>query len=111
MPDTQPGIKYTFYNNPNIKLVPPESWDAAKPIARSLIEIIRQFLAVTYSDLKQFPAVALDHPRDETHGDYFTNISFQVAGNVAKPPMAVAQSLGEALTADSAATSLVSNVE
>ena len=111
MPDSQTEQKHTFYNDPDIKLVPPESWDAAKPIARKLTEIIGQFLAGAYPDLKPLPAIALDHPRDETHGDYFTNIAFQVAGDVAMPPMTVAQSLSEALTGSPAAASVVGNVE
>jgi len=67
-------------------------------IQKFLAEKIKEAVKDTYSiDLKE---VFLEHPQDETFGDYATNVAMVISKQVGKPPVEIASNLCYKISSD-----------
>ncbi len=84
-----------FYNDPTINLVAADAWDLAKDIESSIKTILKRVVNEYVKDESQDVRISLSQPKDNTHGDYATNIALLLAGILKKEPLIIAQELKE----------------
>jgi arginyl-tRNA synthetase len=93
--------KISFYNDPEINLVTPEKWDAAK----ELQEALKQELVTASGSTCE-----LERPKDNNFGDYSANVAMILAKQQGRAPKEVAAEIVTKLKQSAKFNELISDV-
>lgn len=84
--------KVAFYKDPSHNLLKPSEWDKAKYVETEIAQILKMLLK-DWIDSDTKTEVQLSVPTDRTHGDFMTNIAYQLAGKLRKSPKEIANEI------------------
>src|SRR4051812_37437396 len=78
---------------------------------QQIIDLFRAALAPIVAEAGLQPVIALERPRDPSHGDIACNIAMQIAKPLKKNPREVAQALVAAVLANPARQGLIESID
>ncbi len=95
--------KYSFYNNPDIKLADEAAWNSPKELFTDLTSLVAKALGIEPADLQ------LEHPLEKSHGDYSTSIALRKSGGT--NPREKAAELQKKLETDTEAGKMIAKTD
>ena len=78
---------------------------------QQIVDLIQQALQPILSDTGLTPVIALERPRDPSHGDIACNIAMQIAKPLKKNPRELAQAIVAAVLANPARSDLIDSID
>ena len=84
--------KVAFYKDSSHKLLDPKNWDKAKVVETEISLILLDILKNWNSEISDSD-VQLSIPTERTHGDFMTNVAYQLAGKLHRNPKEIANEI------------------
>jgi arginyl-tRNA synthetase len=81
--------KVAFYKDSSHNLLDPNDWDKAKVVETEISRTLSDVLRSWSSEIVDIN-VQLSIPTERTHGDFMTNVAYQLAGKVRRSPKEIA---------------------
>lgn len=81
--------KVAFYKDSTHKLLKPNAWDKSKVVETEISRILSDTLNNWNNEISD-SEIQLSIPTERTHGDFMTNVAFQLAGKLHRNPKEIA---------------------
>jgi arginyl-tRNA synthetase len=102
--------KVAFYKDSSHKLLDPNDWDKAKIVETEISQILWNVLSGWNNEILDSD-VQLSIPTERTHGDFMTNVAYQLAGKLRRNPKEIANEIIEELEKSTELKTYVDSIE
>lgn len=102
--------KVAFYKDSTHKLLEPSAWDKAKVVETEISRILSDTLNNWNNEISD-SEIQLSIPTERTHGDFMTNVAFQLAGKLHRNSKEIANEIIAELEKSTELKEFVENIE